>query len=145
MDAKISYGLTLALVLWGVIAPLVGILVGHFLTRAWQRAQWLQDKRNEEWRELLTALAESLRVELNIYPMRPLDSDEQREIVNAHADCFRVIRDRLFIAYDVKQLNLENRWSAAIQHHSQTLDPRKLGSEYDALRLEIVKMATEAK
>lgn len=34
MDAKLSHSVTLALLLWGVIAPLVGILGGHFLTRS---------------------------------------------------------------------------------------------------------------
>lgn len=103
------------------------------------------DRHNEEWRELLTALSDSLRASLKIYPMRALDPDEQREIVNANAECFRVIRDRIFIAGDVKALDIENRWSAAVQHHSQTLDAPKLGRAYDTIRLEIVKLATEAK
>ena len=90
------------------------------------------DRHKEEWRELLTALAESLRCALKVYPMRLLDSDEQREIVNAHADCFRVIRDRIFIASEVKRLDLENRWSTAVQHHSETLDASKFGKAYDA-------------
>lgn len=39
MDVRLPQGLTLALVLWGVIAPLVGIFVGHYLSRSWQREQ----------------------------------------------------------------------------------------------------------
>jgi hypothetical protein len=127
----------------GIGGTLGGIVVGHILTRSWQQQQWELDRRNEEWRELLTALADSLRVALKIYPMRALDPDEQREIVEAHANCFRVIRDRIFIASDVKALDLENRWSAAVQHHSQTLDPNRVGSVYNGIRLEIVKIATE--
>ena len=37
----------------------------------------------EEWRELLTALAESLRVSLKIYPARVLSGEEERQIVEA--------------------------------------------------------------
>jgi hypothetical protein len=135
--------LTITLGIWAAVGPLAGIVLGHFLTRSWQHKQWLLDRRKEEWRELLTALAESLRASLKIYPARALSGDEEREIVNAQSDSFRVIRDRIFIAADVKALDLENRWSAAVQHHSQTLDAPKLGKTYDAIRLEIVKRATE--
>jgi hypothetical protein len=135
----------IALGIWAAVGPLAGVALGHFLTRSWQHKQWLLDQRKEEWRELLTALAESLRASLKIYPARSLSGDEEREIVNAQADSFRVIRDRIYIAIDVKELDLENRWSAAVQHHSQTLDARALGRAYDAIRLEIVKRATETK
>jgi hypothetical protein len=141
-ETSLSRGWGIALVIWGAIGPLAGIVVGHFLTRSWQLRQWILDRRNEEWRELLTALATSLRESLKIYPAHALTSEEQREITEAHADCFRVIRDRLFIAKDVKALQLENRWSEAVRHHSQTLDARKLGKVYDDIRLEILKVAT---
>ena len=101
------------------------------------------DQRKEEWRELLTALAESLRVSLKIYPTRVLSGEEERLIVEAQSNSFRTIRDRIFIASEVKELNIENRWSAAVQHHSQTLDAKKLGAAYDAIRNEIVQMATD--
>ena len=136
---------TIALSIWATVGPLAGVMIGHFLTRSWQRKQWLLDRRKEEWRELLTALAEVLRPSLQIYPPRELSADERREIENAQANSFRVINDRIFIATDVKALDLHNRWSAAIQHHSETLDATKLGKTYDALRLEIVKRATEMK
>jgi hypothetical protein len=144
-NLNLSHGWAHTLIAWSAIGPLVGILVGHVLTRSWQQKQWILDRRNEEWRELLTALSDSLRVSLKIFPARALDPEEQREIVSAQAECFRVIRDRIFIAADVKALDFENRWSAAVQHHSQTLDAPKLGKAYDVIRLEIVKLATETK
>jgi hypothetical protein len=133
--------LTIGLGIWAAIGPLAGILVGHFLSRSWQQEQWLMDRRKEEWRELLTALAESLRVSLKIYPARAPSGQEERDIVEAQSNSFRVIRDRIFIALDVQRLNIENRWSAAIQHHSQTMDAKKLGAAYKDLRAEIVATA----
>lgn len=135
--------LTIALGIWAGVGPIVGILLGHFLTRSSQREQWLRDKRNEEWHELLTALAESLRVSLKIYPARALSDEEERTIVEAQSNSFRVIRDRIFIAPDVQALNIENRWSAAVQYHSQTMDAKKLGNAYKELRDEIVSTATK--
>lgn len=135
--------LTIALGIWAAVGPIVGILLGHFLTRSWQREQWLRDKRNEEWHELLTALAESLRVSLKIYPGRALSGEEERTIVEAQSNSFRVIRDRIFIAPDVQALNIEDRWSAAVQYHFQNMDAKKLGNAYKELRDEIVRTATK--
>ena len=129
----------------GIGGALGGIVVGHVLTRSWQRKQWLLDKRNEEWRELLSALSESLRVSLKIYPARALSGAEEREIVEAQSNSFRIIRDRIFIASDVQDLNIENRWSFAVQHHSQTMDAKKLGNAYKELRTEIVAVAISGK
>jgi hypothetical protein len=127
---------------FGIAAAFGGVLVGQRMARNTQREQWLLDRRKEEWRELLTALAESLRVSLKIYPARALSGDEERQIVEAQSNSFRVIRDRIFIASDVQRLNIENRWSAAVQHHSQTMDAKHLGATYKELRSEIVKAAT---
>lgn len=135
--------LTIALGIWAAAGPIVGILLGHFLTRSWQREQWLRDKRNEEWHELLTALAESLRASLKIYPARALSGEEEQTIVEAQSNSFRVIRDRIFIAPDVQALNIENRWSAVVQYHSQSMDSKKLGNAYRELRDEIVRAATK--
>jgi hypothetical protein len=55
MDARLSHSWTLALVLWSVFAPLVGILVGHYLSRSWQREQWFRDKRSEDYQAVLSA------------------------------------------------------------------------------------------
>ena len=83
--------------------------------------------------------------DISIYPARALSPEEHREIVEAQADCFGVIRDRVFTAADVKALNLENRWSDAVQHHQQTLDAPKLGKAYDSIRLEILGIATRTR
>jgi hypothetical protein len=42
--------------LWVPIGPIVGIALGHWLLRSWERKRWLADNRKEEYRRLLTAL-----------------------------------------------------------------------------------------
>jgi len=49
------------------------------------------------------------------------------------------------IGAKVKALDRENRWSAAVPHHQQTLDASTLGEEYDAVRNGILELATEIK
>jgi len=53
--------ITLAVATVGIAGTLCGVLIGHFLTRSWQRKQWLQDRRKEEFRELMTYLLKALR------------------------------------------------------------------------------------
>jgi hypothetical protein len=133
---------TLVVAVVGIAGTLGGVFLGQHMTQQWQRKQWTLDRRKEEWRELLSALAESLRVQMKVYPGRVLAPDEQRAIVEAQSNSFRVIRDRIFIASDVAQLDIEIRWSKALMDHNRDLDPKVLGAAYDAIRKEIVKAAT---
>jgi hypothetical protein len=41
----------------GIFGTLAGVVSGHFLSRSWQREQWLLDKRREEYRELINLIA----------------------------------------------------------------------------------------
>jgi hypothetical protein len=47
---------TVFLTMWASVGPIVGILAGHYLTRSWQRRQWLADNRKDEYRKLLAGL-----------------------------------------------------------------------------------------
>jgi hypothetical protein len=44
---------TVFLTIWAPVGPLVGILVGHYLTRSWERRQWIADNQKEEYKKLL--------------------------------------------------------------------------------------------
>jgi hypothetical protein len=47
---------TIILGIWGAVGPLVGIFVGHWLTKRWQREQWIADNQRDEYRKLLAGL-----------------------------------------------------------------------------------------
>lgn len=127
----------------GIGGTLGGIVVGHVLTRSWQRKQWILDNRKEEFRELLTALAESLRIQMTKHAGALLNASEQKALIDAQAMVMRTIRDRIFIANDVERLNIENVWSAAVMSHHRTLDITPLAYTYRSIRDEVVKAATE--
>jgi len=42
--------------IWAAIGPLIGVLVGAWLTARWQRKRWIQDNKRAEYREVLDAL-----------------------------------------------------------------------------------------
>jgi membrane protein YqaA with SNARE-associated domain len=50
--------LTLTFATCGAIGSLVGVVIGHLLTRSWQHKQWLLDNKKQEYRELLSNLFE---------------------------------------------------------------------------------------
>ena len=53
---------------WGAIGPLVGVLVGAYATRRWQRTQWLLDGKKTEYRELLSVLAKNAHILVKYLP-----------------------------------------------------------------------------
>jgi hypothetical protein len=78
---------------WSGIGPLIGALIGSWLTRSWQRKQWLLESKKAEYRELLSVLSQSAHCILNNSPhltvqgMGTLKSGEQeRESDEAAAD-----------------------------------------------------------
>ena len=44
---------------WAIVGPLVGILLGSWLTTKNQRRHWLLDNKRSEYRELLTTIADA--------------------------------------------------------------------------------------
>ena len=53
---------------WSGIGPLVGVAVGAWLTRSWQRKQWTLEAKRTEYRELIGTLSKSVHTLVNICP-----------------------------------------------------------------------------
>jgi hypothetical protein len=64
---------------WAAVGPLIGVLVGAYLTGRRQKRDWLADNKKEEYRELLSAMTKALSINLQLYVLGlGLDSDDQR-------------------------------------------------------------------
>jgi hypothetical protein len=106
----------------GIGGTLGGIVVGHVLTRSWQRKQWILDSRKEEFRELLAATAKSMDAHIRFW--HPEQShDEPGQLIEAVAESFRVFHDRVFIVDEIQQLELEEIWVKATARFKESLDP----------------------
>ncbi len=63
---------------WGVVGPLVGVVIGAWLARSWQRKHWLleskkaefRELRREDWETLRDALVKMARQDLDILEIR---------------------------------------------------------------------------
>jgi hypothetical protein len=125
--------LTLFYGIWSALGPLAGILIGYFLTRSWQREQWMRDRKKEEYRELLTGLATSM-IDLQDYGI----SDESR---NGFKLAGRIIADRIFIRDDVNALDVGNIYFDAIEDLGNDGDTNRFGERMDVLRIAIIEKA----
>ena len=132
---------TLIVALVGIIGTLGGVFIGQRMSQTWQREQWIRDKRNEEFRELLMALADSLRVEMTMYAGAVMGADQQRLLVDTHSNTMRTIRSRIFVADLVERCQIELRWSQAIDAHQKSLDVVPLARTFAMIRGEIVTEA----
>jgi hypothetical protein len=100
------------------VCSLLGIsgLLTLFLTRSWQRKQWLRDQKMAEYRELLSALSKSAHYILRTSPhhvfagMTMRSGDEERQSAEADVEARRVIADRILIAKRIRSENILERW-----------------------------------
>jgi hypothetical protein len=115
-----------------------GVFLGQRMTKDAQREQWIRDNRKEESRELMIALAESLRTALMMYPGAVLNLDQKRLIVETHSNAMRAIRSRIFIVDVILKVDAETKWGLALQAHQQSLDRDALGQVFNEIRLEVV-------
>jgi len=101
---------------WAIVGPLVGILLGSWLTTRNQRRQWLLDNKRSEYRELLTTIADAGSKLLVFWGRNPVvaSGEEQFMIGETARQSVDVIYNRLFIADEVKRLDVLKRWEDAI-------------------------------
>jgi hypothetical protein len=101
--------LTLVLEIWAGIGPLVGLLVGHRLVRSWQREQWLLDSRKDEFRELISSLS-TASVKLMTHIGSEGDAESLQRATDALETATRICVDRIYIANDVEELKIGQRF-----------------------------------
>lgn len=118
---------------WSGIGPLVGVFVGAWLSRSWQRRQWVLDNRKAEYRELISCLSQSAHSLMDAFSTNVgygSGSDEQLWGVDGAASRgYNVISDRLFIAEVMKRENVRDRWLALVKQR----DVSKFWGEWSAL------------
>ncbi len=119
-----SAGQVLAwLPLIGTLSGLLGVSLGAYLTRSWQRKQWLLDSKKAEYRELLSVLSQAAHYILNNSPhleqpnpLGSLKSGEQERLSDGAADRgHAIISDRIFIADAMAREKIEQRWVKVVK------------------------------
>ena len=127
----------------GIGGTLGGIVVGHFLTKSWQREQWLLDCRKEEFRELLKVLTRSFATICFYSGMRVMVGDEKKAQEAAQTDAQTTIRDRIYIADDIARLDIYKIWRKATDEFQQDRVYIAFSEKYALIRAMIIKAATD--
>jgi hypothetical protein len=136
---------TIFLTLWAPVGPLIGLLIGHFLSRSEQRRQWVADNEVKEWRELLTTLTTSfqtvVRTDKSIPAVPGEEIQRMTENLNARMLANEVLANRIFIAREVRKAELFNRWRKGLEEFDKDHDAIKIGTVFGELTVSILRGA----
>ena len=116
--------LNVLIALWHSVGQLMlGIFVGAYLTRSWQRKQWILDGKRTEYRELLTVLSESVYCMLHNSPHLGIGiftaattGEQERKSYEADIKARSAIEDRILIAAFIRNQNVLERWQLLAAH-----------------------------
>jgi hypothetical protein len=126
---------------WASVGPLVGVIIGAMLTRAWDRRKWINENRKQEYRELLTILTSAFTALVDTGQTIVQSPADQILVRDEYFKSLRVLQDRIFIAHEIGKLNLFDRWGTAMKDLQQTNNIGKFEDSFEAMRNEIVKQA----
>ena len=127
----------------GVLGTLGGIIVGRYFTDKSRRQQWLVDNKQQEYREVLTALSVAYLTLLEWDDIDLREGKEEQRVWRVVTESFRIIRDRIFIAEEVKREKLLSQWTSATQaFYRRQIEKSEFSKRYDAINDKIVELAT---
>jgi hypothetical protein len=129
---------------WAVVGPLVGVLVGAWLSRSWDKQKWMNDNRKEECRELLTAVTDAATAVLD----RDVGTDgvslaaKMDRANKAYLTSLKVFQDRIFIADDIERTQLFDIWPIAVNRYNSTRNRHDFDNSFEHIKKKIVQIAT---
>jgi hypothetical protein len=129
--------------LTGICGVVVGALLCHFLVRSSQRQQAILDLKRTEFRELLAAINGGFAQIMALKTRPPLfRSDENdRMLIEAEAGVTAAIAGRIFIANEIAELNVMQRWATSARRFDATKDIVTFGVDVSKLTEDIRRTA----
>jgi hypothetical protein len=127
----------------GLSGVVIGIILGHFLNRSDQHADWLRDKRRQEYREVLSAIAGAYVALLHLTDVKEqggLSPEHKLSAERAVNESFRTLRDRIVIAGEITFADSLNEWATAIQSY-RTGDLLGFADRFTSISKMLVEMA----
>ena len=130
---------------WPALGPLIGICIGAYLTTRTQKRQWVRDNKRVEYRELLTAIGDATSKLLVLAGREPvvLGPGEQSERFEVVRLTLGIIYNRLFIAKEIKELNIQHRWQEGVDALKIRHDVAFFATSMDGIMDDIRKRALE--
>jgi len=113
---------------WNILlagsGSILGLFIGAYLSRSWDRNKWLNDNRKSEYKELLTAIT-TASVSIIKSASEADDFDVRKQANEANTEFHRVVNDRIFIASELEEIKIVQRWDEAVNMLLKTVDKRQ--------------------
>ena len=129
-----------------IAGVVVGAVLNYFLTDRSRRKQWRAESRKTEFRELLTAVNQSFTTILALSRNTPFFHDDQRQtdLALAETSAASVIADRMYIADEIRELKVMERWTAAARKFAHGRDIEAFANEVSQLSEDIRQLALKS-
>lgn len=125
---------------WTPLGPLVGVLIGAWLTRSGDREKWERENRKEECRELITAISHAATLQINLG-----NGTSERQAYEAYLDSIKTIHDRIFIAEAIEQRDILNLWAHSVHDFGKKkIDAATFSDRVEKIRKTIVNLVVQA-
>lgn len=128
---------------WSVVGPLVGVLIGAYITNRNQHKHWVADSKKTEYRELLSTLTRAYSTIVYIGSQTTRTGVEEQKSEQLRLESLNVISDRIFIAKEVKELHVSEVWGIALMKFEQSRDWDEFGKTFDRISKGIVARAEQ--
>lgn len=101
--------------LGAIISALVGAFVNYLLSTYRQKADWINDNKKAEWRELIDVLNECMdKKTIAFEPFISGPASDDLDWHNARWRGTRIIRDRIFIADAIEEI--DKAWDELVSY-----------------------------
>src|SRR6266852_5671296 len=114
---------------WSAAGPLIGVLIGAWLGRAWDKTKWERENRKEECRELIKSISHAATLAMNVG-----SGTSSSEAYMAYLDSIKTFHDRIFIAEDIDKAKVLDAWAYAVGDFG----PKKIDSSQFSDRVDSV-------
>jgi hypothetical protein len=123
----------------------IGIVIGQYLTRSWERVQSIATAKKEECREVLKALSHCTITFLRSNTEAYKTADQvKREQDDAAAESLRAIWSCMFIAEELDALGIAPKWMELIEAYPKDHDRTKFANGAYALTLSVASMGVRS-
>lgn len=120
---------------------IIGATLSYLLTRSNQHEQWRRDNRKQEYRELLSALAEAFLLVYKYGHGSPGAPEKYQLMQTMRHNSFKVLHDRIFIAEELKSARIMGKWTNILDSMEPGRGDWSSEDHFTLLEAELVKMA----
>jgi hypothetical protein len=101
--------------IFGIVGVVVGVALGHYLTRSWQREQWLLDCRKQEFKDLLCVLTKAFAIVKRLgVGIKNSTPENQQLMIETEEEAQAAIRNCIYIRETLESLNVPDRWTGIV-------------------------------